>query len=156
MNGIMKHVFFGVTFNLLKVVSERVFWHAAEVLPCVSVKYFIVWTCPQLLSHVQLFETPWTTARHRILKARILQWAVISPSRVSSWTRDWNSTVLVLSVDMCVFWLDCSAQWSSHVISGYECMHSYWGLQVILLQTSKAVILIYIPTSSAEATVSPR
>ena len=63
MNGIMQHVFFGVTFNLLKIVSERVFWHTAEVLSCVSVKYFIVWTCPQLLSHVQLFATPWTVAR---------------------------------------------------------------------------------------------
>ena len=42
MNGITQHIFFGVTFNLLKIVSERVFWHTAEVLSCVSVKYFVV------------------------------------------------------------------------------------------------------------------
>ena len=47
-----------------------------------------------LLSHVQLFATPWTVARqvsvHGILQARILEWVAIPFSRGSSWPRDWT------------------------------------------------------------------
>ena len=47
----------------------------------------------QLLSHVQLFVTPWTTAHqalsvHGIILARILEWVAISSSRESSQPSD--------------------------------------------------------------------
>ena len=46
----------------------------------------------QLLSHVQVFVTPWAVARgssvHGISQARILEWIAISFSRRSSWPRD--------------------------------------------------------------------
>ena len=46
-----------------------------------------------MLSHVQLFVTPWTVARQAplsmgILQARILEWVVNSYSRGSSWPRN--------------------------------------------------------------------
>ena len=49
----------------------------------------------QLVSHVWLFTTQWDCSPpvfsvHGIFHARILEWAVISPSRVSSWPRGWN------------------------------------------------------------------
>ena len=45
------------------------------------------------LSHVQLFVTLWTAARHAplsmgILQARIVEWVAISFSRRSSWPQD--------------------------------------------------------------------
>ena len=45
--------------------------------------------CAYSLSHVQLFETPWTVARKAplsvgILQARILEWAAMPFSRASS------------------------------------------------------------------------
>ena len=48
----------------------------------------------QLLSHVQLFVTPWTATHqvplpHGISQARIQEWVAISLSRVSSQPRDW-------------------------------------------------------------------
>ena len=47
----------------------------------------------QLLSHVQLFVTPWTVARQvslsmEILQARILEWVAMPSSRGSSQPRD--------------------------------------------------------------------
>ena len=47
----------------------------------------------QLLSHVQLFVTPWTIARQvslsmEILQARILEWVAMPSSRGSSQPRD--------------------------------------------------------------------
>ena len=46
----------------------------------------------QSLTHVQLFETPWTAAHqasvHRIFQTRILEWVVISFFRGSSQPRD--------------------------------------------------------------------
>ena len=47
---------------------------------------FLVCACVQLLSHVSLFETPWTVAPpgssvHGILQAGILEW-VAKPSSV--------------------------------------------------------------------------
>ena len=49
----------------------------------------------KLLSHVQLFATPWTVAYpvssiHGIFQARILEWVAISFSRRSSRPRDWT------------------------------------------------------------------
>ena len=46
-----------------------------------------------VLSHVQLFETPWIVAHQAPLttgfsKARMLEWVAISSSRESSWPRD--------------------------------------------------------------------
>ena len=46
-----------------------------------------------VLSHVQLFVTPWTCSSpgssvHRIFQARILKWSAISSFRRSSWPRD--------------------------------------------------------------------
>ena len=56
---------------------------------------FIITACVkcQSLSHVQLFATSWTVARHaplpvRFSQARILQWVSISFFRVSSQHRD--------------------------------------------------------------------
>ena len=40
------------------------------------------------LSHVQLFETPWTV--HGILQARILEWVAFPFSKGSSQLRDWT------------------------------------------------------------------
>jgi len=58
----------------------------------------------QLLSHVQVFVTPWAVARgssvHGISQARILEWIAISFSRRSSWPRDWTHV-------SCVFALAC-------------------------------------------------
>ena len=50
----------------------------------------------QLLSHVQLFVTPWTTTHqapsvHGIILARILEWVAIFSSRGSSQPRDQTS-----------------------------------------------------------------
>ena len=49
--------------------------------------------CCDALSHVQLFETPWTVARQAslsmgILQAIILEWVAMSSSRGSSQPRD--------------------------------------------------------------------
>ena len=48
----------------------------------------------QLLSHVRLFVTPWTSppdsSAHGILQAGILQWVVIPFSRGFSQSRDWT------------------------------------------------------------------
>ena len=51
--------------------------------------------CTAMLSHVQLFATPWTVARQAplsmsmgILQARILEWVAMSSSRGSSQSRD--------------------------------------------------------------------
>ena len=49
--------------------------------------------CCDALSHVQLFETPWTVARQAslsmgILQAIILEWVAVSSSRGSSQPRD--------------------------------------------------------------------
>ena len=51
----------------------------------------------QSLSHVWLFETPWTVAHpstwdsvHGILQARILEWVAVPSSGESSWLRDWT------------------------------------------------------------------
>ena len=57
-----------------------------------NIDWFEKWKC-LLLSHVQLFVTPWTVA-HRaplsteILQARILEWIAIPFSRESSRPRD--------------------------------------------------------------------
>ena len=50
---------------------------------------FLVCACVQLLSHVSLFETPWTVAPpgssvRGIFQARILDWIVVATSRRSS------------------------------------------------------------------------
>ena len=47
------------------------------------------------LSHVQLFETPWTAAHHAplsmgLLQERILEWVAMPSSRVSSQPRDYS------------------------------------------------------------------
>ena len=42
----------------------------------------------KVLSHVQLFVTPWTNTIHGILKARILEWIAFPFSRGSSWSRN--------------------------------------------------------------------
>ena len=50
----------------------------------------------KLLSHVWLFETPWTiyilpgSSVHGIFQARVLEWVAISFSRGSSRCRDWT------------------------------------------------------------------
>ena len=48
----------------------------------------------QLLSHVQLFVTPWTvppnSSVHGIFQARILEWVAISSARGPSWGRGWT------------------------------------------------------------------
>ena len=52
--------------------------------------------CHLVLSHVQLFVTPWTiynllgSSVHGILQARILEWEAIPSSRESSRPRDWT------------------------------------------------------------------
>ena len=52
----------------------------------------------KLLSHVQLFATPWTVAYQAprsiacIFQARVLEWVAISFSRGSSWPRDWTQS----------------------------------------------------------------
>ena len=55
--------------------------------------FFMLSVCLCVLSHVWLFMTPWTVACQDPLSmgffhARILEWAAISCSRVSSWPRD--------------------------------------------------------------------
>ena len=44
----------------------------------------------KLLSHVQLFATPWTYRVHGILQPRILEWVAFPFSRGSSQPRDWT------------------------------------------------------------------
>ena len=51
------------------------------------------YVCTQLLSHVQLFATPWTVAYQvplsmGILQARIQEWVAMPSSRESSRLRD--------------------------------------------------------------------
>ena len=54
----------------------------------ITVPYFMyVLCCAQLLSHVQLFATPWTVAMG-ILLARIPEWVATPSSRGSSWPRN--------------------------------------------------------------------
>ena len=60
--------------------------------------------CAYLLSHVQLFATPWTAARQAplstgILQARILEWVAMPSSRESSWPRDQAQVSLALQVN---------------------------------------------------------
>ena len=56
-------------------------------------KYDNISVCAQLLSHVQLFVTPWTLVAsvHGIFQARILEWIAISSSRGSSQPKDQTS-----------------------------------------------------------------
>ena len=42
----------------------------------------------KLLSHVQLFTTPWTVCSHGIFQVRILEWVAVPFSRESSHPRD--------------------------------------------------------------------
>ena len=54
---------------------------------------YSVLCCVKLLSHVQVFETPWTVARQapllvEILHSRILEWVAVSSSGGSSQPRD--------------------------------------------------------------------
>ena len=56
----------------------------------------------KLLSHVQLFVTPWTVARQDplsmgILQARILEWVASSFSRESSQPRNWTQVSCIVS-----------------------------------------------------------
>ena len=44
--------------------------------------------CAESLSHVQLFETPWTPLFMGILQARILEWVAMPSSRGYSQPRD--------------------------------------------------------------------
>ena len=58
-----------------------------------SIPFSGMFVVVQLLSRIQLFETPWTVAYRaplsmRIFQARILEWVAISNSRGSSWPRD--------------------------------------------------------------------
>ena len=53
------------------------------------------WKKVKSLSHVWLFETPWTVDPQapqsmEIFQARVLEWVAISFSRRSSWHRDWT------------------------------------------------------------------
>ena len=62
-----------------------IFWW----LPTIPDIPWLVDVCAQLLSHVQLFMTPWTVAYqsplvHGGFQARILEWVAISSSRKSS------------------------------------------------------------------------
>ena len=59
----------------------------------------------KLLSHVQLFATPWTTV-HGILQARILEWVAFPSSRGSSQPRDrtWISCVSYISGGFFTCW----------------------------------------------------
>ena len=62
---------------------------SVDTLSCCAV------CCAQLLSHVQLFATPWTVACQvplsmGILQARILEWVAMPSSRGSSQPRDRN------------------------------------------------------------------
>ena len=72
----------------LQVITK--YWAELPVLYSRSllVIYFI-YLCAQSLSHVQLFETPWTVACQaslfmELFQARVPEWVVISYSRVSS------------------------------------------------------------------------
>ena len=69
-----------------------------------------------MLSHVQLFVTPWThqgsppgSSVHRIFQARVLEWVAIFSSRGSSRPRDWNCVSCISCVGRrvlchCVSW----------------------------------------------------
>ena len=55
-------------------------------LPQVFFSYIFIWCEGKLLSHVWLFETPWTVAYHappymEFFQARVLEWVVIFPTQ---------------------------------------------------------------------------
>ena len=57
----------------------------------------------KLLSHAQLFVTPWTVTHQTplslgILQARVLEWVAISSSRVFSEPRDWTPVFIGSSI----------------------------------------------------------
>ena len=63
-------------------------------------KNCLPWNWWKLLSHIQLFATPWAVAPpdssvHGILQARILEWVAFPFSRESSRLRDWTQVTCV-------------------------------------------------------------
>ena len=72
--------------------------------------------CAYLLSHVQLFATPWTAARQAplstgILQARILEWVAMPSSRGSSQPRDWTQFFWV-QIRFFIVWASREAQFA--------------------------------------------
>ena len=72
--------------------------------------------CAESLSHVRLFEIPWTVARQAplsmgILQARILEWVALPFSRGSSQTRD-QTQVLHITGGFFTSW----GIWETHIL----------------------------------------
>ena len=64
--------------------------------------------CAQSLSHVQLFETPWTVAHQVPMLHGILEWVAIYCSSGSSWSRDWTHISNNSWASSCLFLLSIS------------------------------------------------
>jgi hypothetical protein len=45
---------------------------------CVFKDFLISCVCAYLLSHIQLFVTPWTVACHGVFQARVMEWVAFS------------------------------------------------------------------------------
>ena len=80
----------------------------------------------QLISHIQLFVTPWTvppnSSVHGIFQARILEWVAVSSSRGPSWARDWTHISCVSYTGRWILWT-----FTRHCVSFIAvAIHSQW------------------------------
>ena len=74
------------------VTDREIFHQGISSLGCIRL-FILFYMVVQLLSHVQLFATPWTVAHQAppsmgILQTRVLEWGAISFSRGSSQPRN--------------------------------------------------------------------
>ena len=75
--------------------------------------------CPwKLLSHIQLFMTPWTV--HGILQARIQEWVAFPFSRGSSQPRDWTQVSRIAGG----FFTDWAPR-EAHIMHSFRITFSY-------------------------------
>ena len=90
-----------------------------------------------VLSHVQLFETPWIVAHQAPLttgfsKARMLEWVAISSSRESSWPRD-QTHVSCIGGWILYHW----ATWEAHTSITMAKYLEHWQQQMLSRMWSK-------------------
>ena len=80
---------YGTCWNAKKVVSELKKYGTFITLNNMGIYKYISFLL-KLLSHVQLFATPWSIQSMASLQARILEWVGFSFCRGSSQPRDWT------------------------------------------------------------------
>ena len=89
----------------------------------------------QLVSHVWLFTTQWDCSPpgfsvHGIFHARILEWVVISSSRISSQPRGWNLIAYISCTCSRFFTTELPANRNTYIVLG-ESLEPWVGLNLL-------------------------